>query len=197
MNKAILLEELKIKVSAANLPLKDTATNLVFGKGNSNAEIMILGEAPGANEDLQGIPFVGAAGKELDKLLNLINLTLDDIYVANILKYRPPNNRDPNPDEIRAHTPFLIEQIKIIQPKFIVTLGNYATKFVLADCVPNDMKKIGGITSLHGNVIVKNIEGLNVKVFPLYHPAAVIYRREWYKDLEADFLKLGELLKEA
>src|SRR3990167_2004068 len=96
-------------------PLKDAATNLVFGKGNPEAKILFIGEAPGANEDLQGLPFVGAAGKQLDSFLHMINLCIEDVYIANILKYRPPDNRPPNKDEIRTHTPFLIEQIKIIQ----------------------------------------------------------------------------------
>ncbi len=195
MEKQELLDCVKERILADDLPLKKSATNLVFGKGNPDAEIMLVAEAPGAQEDLQGIPFVGKAGKELDKLLHLIGLSLDDVYIANILKYRPPKNRDPNPEEIRTHTPFLIEQIKIIQPKILVTLGNYATKFVLADFVPENMKSISGIMQLHGVPMQKTIDGLSFTVVPLYHPAAVIYRREWYKDLENDFLKLREILK--
>src|SRR3989344_2923175 len=134
VDKSSLLEKLSKEVAQADLPLKETATTLVFGKGNPNTSILFIGEAPGKNEDLQGLPFVGAAGKLLDTMLKTIGLTIDDIYIANILKYRPPNNREPSKEEIIAHTPYLIEQIKIIQPKIIVTLGNYATKFVLSGC---------------------------------------------------------------
>lgn len=196
MDRIQALEELRLRTLKADLPLKDTATNLVFGKGNPHAEIMFIGEAPGEQEDLQGLPFVGKAGKELDKLLHLIELSLDDVYIANILKYRPPKNRDPNPEEIRTHTPYLIEQIMIIKPKVLITLGNYATKFVLADFNPDAMKSISGIVQLHGIPVEKTIDGVPCIVYPLYHPAAVIYRREWYKDLENDFLKLKDLLDE-
>ncbi|MFH1649267.1 MAG: uracil-DNA glycosylase [Candidatus Woesearchaeota archaeon] len=177
-------------------PLKDAATNLVFGKGNPEAKLMFIGEAPGKNEDLQGEPFVGQAGKQLDGLLNRIGLTLNDVYIANILKYRPPENRDPNPDEIRRHTPFLVEQIKAIKPKIIATLGNFSTKFVLADFNVDGMKAIGGITFLHGKPVEKTIDGLTFLVFPLYHPAACLYNRKLMPDLEHDFDELGKLLGE-
>jgi uracil-DNA glycosylase len=168
-------------------PLKDAAHNLVFGKGNPNAEILFIGEAPGEQEDLKGIPFVGSAGRELDKLLHSIGLTLDLVYVANILKYRPPNNRNPTDDEIRRHTPYLIEQIKIIQPKVIATLGNFATKFVLAKFNPDGMKSIGGITFLHGKAVDLEVDGLHFTVIPLYHPAAILYKPTLRQELEKDF----------
>ncbi|MEK6941217.1 MAG: uracil-DNA glycosylase [Nanoarchaeota archaeon] len=191
-DKLKILEE---KTRNADLPLKESAKNLVFGKGNPDAKIMLIGEASGANEDLQGIPFVGAAGKELDKLLRTIGLTIDDVYIANILKYRPPDNRNPSIEEIKTHTPYLIDQIKIIKPKIVVTLGNFSTKFIIANFKVDDMKKVSGITQLHGVPISKNIEGMEFKVFPMYHPAAVIYRRQLYTDLENDFLKLKELIQ--
>ncbi len=194
MDKIQALDSVRKRILAADLPLKNTAKNLVFGKGNPDAAILILGEAPGNNEDLQGMPFVGAAGKQLDKLLNLIGLTLDDVYIANILKYRPPENRDPLPAEMLLHTPYLVEQIKIIQPKVIVTLGNFATKFILADFTVEKMKSVGGIVTLHGKAIEKKIDGMQFIVYPVFHPAAVIYRREWYADLEKDFLNLKRLL---
>src|SRR3989344_3342514 len=131
-------------------PLKNSATNIVFGKGNPHAKIVFIGEAPGEQEDLQGIPFVGRAGKELDKLLHSIGLSLDDVYIANILKYRPPKNRDPLPDEIARHTPYLVEQIRIIKPTIIATLGNFSTKFVLAKFSCEHMKSIEGILTIHG-----------------------------------------------
>jgi uracil-DNA glycosylase len=188
MNNEYLLEELRKKVLAADLPLKEGATNLVFGKGNANAEIMFVGEAAGRNEDLQGIPFVGAAGKNLDKLLKEVGLTLDDIYITNILKYRPPENRGPLPEEIRAHTPWLIEQIKQIKPKVICSLGNYSTKFFMSEGNVDLMDKQPGITSVHGKVRFVNINGVNIKLIPLFHPAAIIYKRAliplWEKDME-------------
>ncbi len=195
MSKQEELDILKQKiVDNLECPLKDAATNLVFGKGNPDADILFIGEAPGAQEDLQGIPFVGKAGQQLDELLHSIGLSLDDVYIANILKYRPPENRDPKTDEIRSHTPYLIEQIKIIKPKLICTLGNFSTKFVLAKFDVDGMKKIQGISSLHGDPVDVQVDGLSFKVMPLYHPAAVIYRRAWKEDLEKDFLKIKDFL---
>src|SRR3989344_1546159 len=107
--------------------------NIVVGKGNLNADILFVGEAPGKNEDEQGLPFVGKAGKNLDELLAKVGLSLEDVYIANILKCRPPENRDPLPEEFKAHTPWLLHQIKEIKPKVICSLGNYATKFFLAE----------------------------------------------------------------
>ncbi|MBI4918979.1 uracil-DNA glycosylase [archaeon] len=169
------LEQLKQKTSEANLPLKESATNIVFGKGNPEAKIFFIGEAPGNNEDLQGLPFVGAAGKQLDQLLHMINLCIEDVYIANVLKYRPPENRNPNDEEIKTHTPFLIEQIKIIKPKVIVTLGNFSTKFILGNFSVEGMKKMAGITHLHGVPVEKELDGLKFLVFPMYHPAATLY----------------------
>ena len=194
MSKKEHLEVLKKSVSELSLPLKETATNIVFGKGNPEAKIVFIGEAPGANEDLQGEPFVGAAGKNLDKLLNLINLTIDDVYITNILKYRPPNNRNPNLEEIKSHTPYLVEQIKIIQPKFVCTLGNFSTKFVLAGFDADKMKKIAGITSLHGNISEVQLGTSVIKVFPLFHPAAMIYNRKLKDTIENDFFELQKHL---
>ncbi len=175
-------------------PLKDAATNLVFGKGNPDADIVFIGEAPGAQEDLQGVPFVGRAGRELDKLLRRISLTLNDVYICNILKYRPPQNRDPSMDEIRNHTPYLIQQLKIISPKIIVTLGNYATKFVLAGFDSEGMKKIAGITQLHGKKNHLVVDGVDFVIVPMYHPAAMLYNPKLRETVEKDFLVLAKLL---
>jgi DNA polymerase len=162
--------------------------NIVIGKGNLNADILFVGEAPGAKEDEQGLPFVGAAGKNLDNLLAKVGLSMDDVYIANILKCRPPENRNPLPEEIRAHTPWLIEQIKEIKPKIICSLGNYATKFFLANGDVDKMDSVQGITNLHGKVKVMNFLGLNIRLIPLFHPAAIIYNRKlldlWEKDME-------------
>ena len=162
--------------------------NVVIGKGNLNADILFVGEAPGRNEDEQGVPFVGAAGKNLDKLLNNVGLSLEDVYIANILKCRPPENRDPLPEEIKAHTPWLLEQIKKIKPRVVCSLGNYATKFFFAKGDVDEMKIQKGITSVHGNVKEIEMEGVRFKLIPLFHPAAIIYKRDllplWEKDLE-------------
>ncbi len=178
-------------------PLKDAAHSLVFGKGNARAAIMFIGEAPGEQEDLQGIPFVGAAGRELDKLLHTIGLTLDAVYIANILKYRPPDNRNPTDEEIVRHTPYLIEQIATIKPRIICTLGNFATKFVLARFNPQDMKKIGGISHLHGIPTTVSVNDLSFTVMPLYHPAAMLHNPKLRSVLHEDFQKMKKLLGES
>ncbi len=187
------LKELEEKIKKENLLLKDNAKNLVFGKGNPKADILFIGEAPGAKEDELGIPFVGASGKELDKLLQTIELSIEDVYIANILKYRPPSNRDPTTEEIENHTPYLLNQIDIIKPKVICTLGNYSTKFVLANFEVSKMKEIPGITKLHGKI--KQIRNYNV--FPIYHPAAMLYNPKLREVLKEDFLKLKDFLNQS
>ena len=194
MDKKEKLKAIEEEILSSDLPLKDTATNLVFGKGSENAQILFIGEAPGEKEDLEGIPFVGRAGQELNNLLESIGLNLDEVYIANILKYRPPKNRDPNPEEIRIHTPFLIKQIKTINPKIIATLGNYATKFVLAGFDEQRMKKVDGISKLHGKEQEVTINDAIVKVIPLYHPAAMLYKPALRKELEADFRIMNEII---
>jgi len=163
-------------------------TNIVVGKGNVNADILFVGEAPGKNEDLQGVAFVGAAGKNLDVLLEKVGLSLDDVYIANILKCRPPENRDPLPEEIKAHTPWLLKQIREMKPKVVCSLGNYATKFFLAGGNVDEMKRQPGISSVRGKVRRIEIDGLKIKLIPLFHPAAIIYKRQliddWEKDME-------------
>src|SRR3990167_10739951 len=150
--------------------------NIVIGKGNLKAGILFVGESPGRNEDEQGIPFVGAAGKNLDKLLNKVGLSIEDVYIVNILKCRPPENRNPLPEEIKAHAPWLIEQIKQIKPKVICSLGNYSTKFFLADGNIDVMDKMPGITQIHGKIKLIEFHGLKIKLIPLFHPAAIIYK---------------------
>jgi DNA polymerase len=188
MGKEELLKEVEEETRKADLPLKDTAINLVFGKGKAEVDILFVGEAPGRNEDEQGFPFVGIAGKNLDKLLHEVGLSLDDVYIANILKYRPPENRNPSPEEIKAHTPYLLKQIEVIKPKVICSLGNYATKFFLANGVVGEMDKQPGITSIHGKVRMIDFLGMKIKLIPLFHPAAIIYNRkliaDWDKDMQ-------------
>ncbi len=180
------LESLRRQVEACHAcPLWQGRTNVVFGAGNPQAHILIIGEAPGKNEDLQGEPFVGAAGKKLDALLEIADLARDDVFIANVLKCRPPSNRNPLPEEITACAPFLREQTRTINPEFIVTLGNFSTKFVL--------KTQLGITRLHGQLQHAG----RFKVFPIYHPAAAIYDRTKQQALEDDFRTLGRLVKES
>ena len=181
----IPLDELRAQVAACHAcPLADGRTQTVFGVGNPEARVLFIGEAPGKNEDLQGEPFVGAAGKYLNELLAIAGLRREDVFIANVLKCRPPGNRDPRPEEIETCTPFLREQTRTINPEFIVTLGNFATKFVL--------KTEMGITRLHGRLQ----QAGRFKVFPIYHPAAAIYDRTKMEALENDFATLGRLLKE-
>jgi len=170
--------------------------NIVVGGGNVDADILFVGEAPGRNEDLTGVPFCGAAGKNLDKLLDNVGLSRKDIYIANILKCRPPENRDPLDDEIREHTPWLLKQIKDMKPKVVCSLGNYATKFFMALGDVDLMKKQPGISQVHGRVQDIEIDGVRFKLIPLFHPAAIIYNRTkltplWEEDMQKvkDFLR--------
>lgn len=171
-----------------NTQICKNCKNIVVGKGNENADILFVGEAPGRKEDEQGLPFVGKAGKNLDDLLSKVGLSLENVYIANILKCRPPENRDPLPEEIKAHTPWLLKQIKDIKPKVICSLGNYSTKFFLANGDVDLMKLQPGITSVHGKVRNINFCGFSIKLIPLFHPAAIIYKREllplWEADME-------------
>ncbi|MEC4183934.1 uracil-DNA glycosylase [Adlercreutzia sp. R21] len=180
----ISLDELRAQVAACRqCPLCDGRTQTVFGVGDPAARVLIVGEAPGKNEDAQGEPFVGAAGKYLNELLAIAGLTRDEVFIANVLKCRPPSNRDPRPEEIQACTPFLREQTRTIDPEFIVTLGNFATKFILKTDV--------GITRLHGTLQRAG----RFKVFPIFHPAAALYDGSKREALENDFTTLGELLR--
>lgn len=157
-------------------------TNLVFGVGDPQARVMIIGEAPGKNEDLQGEPFVGAAGKYLNELLGYAGLKREDVYIANVLKCRPPGNRNPRVEEIQACAYYLREQTRTIDPAFIVTLGNFATKFIL--------KTETGITRLHGTLQRAG----KFQVFPVFHPAAALYDGSKREALANDFTTFGELL---
>ena len=195
MNKNDQLERVKQNIlNNLKCELKDQAKNLVFGKGNSNAKILFIGEAPGAKEDEQGIPFIGKAGKDLDKQLNKISLTIDDVYIANILKYRPPQNRDPSANEMISHTPYLVEQIKIIKPKIICTLGNFATKFIMSNANIQIMKKMPGVSEVHGQVQKIEFQGEKIKLFPIFHPSATIYRKIIKEEFQKDFIKLANEL---
>jgi DNA polymerase len=157
-------------------------TNLVFGAGNEKAEIVFVGEAPGYYEDKEGKPFVGQAGKLLDKLLDSIGLKREDVYIANVLKCRPPENRNPLPQEIETCKPYLFKQIEIIKPRVVCTLGNFATQTILE-------KKIG-ITKVRGEPVPVR----NFFVFPLFHPAAALHQNWVLEPLREDFRKLKEFV---
>ena len=166
--------------------LAEGRTQVVFGVGDSDADLMFVGEAPGFHEDQQGKPFVGQAGKLLDRLLAGIGLERDQVYIANVLKCRPPGNRDPQPDEIEACEGHLFRQIALIEPKVVATLGNFATKLLSG--------KPTGITRVHGAEQETTLGGRRVLLYPLYHPAAALYTPAMLKVLEADFARLPELL---
>jgi uracil-DNA glycosylase family 4 len=161
-------------------------TQVVFGSGDPAADLMFVGEAPGFHEDKQGLPFVGAAGKLLDQLLAGIGLTRPDVYVANVLKCRPPGNRDPMPDEIEACEAHLWRQIELIQPRVVATLGNFATKLLSG--------RPTGITRVHGQEQETTLGGSRVLLYPLYHPAAALYTPRMLDVLKSDFARLPELL---
>ena len=164
-------------------------TQVVFGSGHPHADLMFVGEAPGFHEDKQGVPFVGQAGKLLDKLLAGIGLTRSDVFVANVLKCRPPGNRDPQPDEIQACESHLWKQIELIQPNVVATLGNFATKLLSGRPL--------GITRVHGQEQETMLGGNRVLLYPLYHPAAALYTPRMLEVLEDDFRRLPELLGRA
>ncbi|MGC9064418.1 MAG: uracil-DNA glycosylase [bacterium] len=178
------LEELRSEVEdCTKCSLYKTRTKVVFGVGDTKAQLMMVGEAPGYYEDKKGEPFDGAAGKLLDEILESIGLKRDGIYISNVLKCRPPNNREPSPEEIVMCSPYLMEQISIISPKIIVTLGNHSTH-LLAEI---DL----GMTKIHGQVFDKG----SYLVLPTFHPAACLYHPEWLKLLREDFLKISKLLR--
>src|ERR687885_2623378 len=160
---------------------------VVFGNGNADADLMFVGEAPGAREDEQGLPFVGQAGRLLDRLLADIGLTRSDVFVCNTLKCRPPGNRDPLPQEIDNCQDYLLRQVELIQPRVVCTLGNFATKLLRGDAAT-------GITRLHGREEVRRIGPRTVRLYPLYHPAAALYTPAMLETLRADFVRIPELL---
>jgi uracil-DNA glycosylase len=166
--------------------LAATRNTVVFGSGNADADLMFVGEAPGKNEDEQGLPFVGQAGKLLDKLLDEIGLQRGDVFICNTLKCRPPGNRDPHPEEIENCQEYLLRQIELIEPRVICTLGNFATKLLRADPT--------GITRLHGREEVRTFGSRAVRLYPIFHPAAALYTPANVEVLRTDFARLPELL---
>jgi DNA polymerase len=184
-------EELKVLLQEARActrctQLASTRTTVVFGAGNADADLMFVGEAPGANEDKQGLPFVGQAGRLLDQLLEEIGLSRADVFIQNTLMCRPPGNRDPQPAEIQSCSGYLLRKIELVRPRVICTLGNFATKLLRDDPT--------GITRLHGRPEERQIGDLDVVLYPLFHPAAALYTPAMLETLRADFAGIPPLL---
>jgi DNA polymerase len=167
--------------------------NAVPGEGNPESPVMFIGEAPGQSEDIKGKPFVGAAGKFLETLLSEIDLSRDDVFICNIVKCRPPRNREPMPNEIQTCTPYLDRQMRIIKPKFIVTLGNHSTAYIFSKAnLP-----FGGITKAHGKFYQATILNMQITIFPTFHPAAALYSAKYKETLQRDFQLLKTSLGHA
>lgn len=180
------IEEIKKEVlNCKKCPLYKTRTHPVVGEGSLKARVMFIGEAPGANEDATGRPFCGAAGKILDELLSEVGIKREEVYITNILKDRPPGNRPPRTEEIKACTPYLERQIEIIKPKAICTLGNFATSFIFKKFGIED--KLQGISKIHGQVFVAGDLFTRLKIIPLYHPAVATYNIKMKEILKEDF----------
>jgi uracil-DNA glycosylase family 4 len=187
MDEQKSLKALNVRMEAScTCTLKSTATQAVPGEGNPDADIMFIGEAPGKKEDEQGVPFVGASGKFLAEMLATINLKREDIYITNIVKYRPPDNRDPLPSEVLACEEWLHEQIKIIRPKVIVTLGRHAMEHF----IPGQK-----ISEVHGQSFTQTLPDIGTQTFfVLYHPAAALYNGSLRQTLIADFQKIPKVV---
>jgi DNA polymerase len=186
---AALREYAELTSSCTKCALSQGRTQVVFGSGNPDADLMFVGEAPGFHEDQQGIPFVGQAGKLLDRLLEGIGMSRADVMIVNVLKCRPPGNRDPLPEEIASCEPHLFRQIELIEPKLVATLGNFATKLLSG--------KPAGITRVHGHPQEVSLGARSVLLYPLYHPAAALYTPSMLQVLEEDFARIPELLERA
>ena len=189
MSKQSQLDQIAADIREKNIcpDLAEQATNLVMGDGNLDSEIVFIGEAPGKNEDLQGLPFVGAAGKFLNEMLAAAGLERKDVYITNIVKYRPPNNRDPLPEEKAAFWPYLLKQLQIINPKVVITLGRHSMEYFLPDM------KIGQI---HGQPKRIQFGGHKIVIMPLFHPAAALYNGSLRQTLIDDFLKVPAVIKQ-
>lgn len=184
MDKPHQLDKLKNQIlKNPNLPFKETANNLVFGEGNSTPKVLFLGEAPGRFEDLSGRPFVGPAGKLLDKLLESIGLKRGDVFITSVLMYRPPKNRDPKPDEIESFKPYLDQLIKILDPEVIVTLGRFSLNKFLTDVK---------ISKVHGKPQKINWQRKQITIVPIYHPAAALRSTKLKNTLFEDFKILSQ-----
>ena len=182
-----LVELFKEVKDCSKCPLHETRTKAVFGAGNADADLMFVGEAPGAEEDRSGLPFVGRAGQLLNQMLGEIGLARDDVFIANVLKSRPPGNRDPQPEEIAACEPYLWEQVRLIEPRVVCTLGNFATKLLSGSQT--------GITKVRGTPQVHELGGRTVFLLPIFHPAAALRTPSVKEQLRGDFATIPELLR--
>ena len=184
MSKKGLLDAVaKEVIVCVKCPLSKNRKNAVPGEGNPESQIMLIGEAPGQSEDIEGKPFVGAAGRFVETLLSEIGLSRDDIFICNIVKCRPPRNREPHLTEIQACTPYLDRQIKIIKPKLIVTLGNYSTAYIFSKAnLP-----FNSITQVRGKFYHTTILDMQITIFPTFHPAAALYSAKYKEMLQRDF----------
>jgi DNA polymerase len=187
-SKQQLLDQIKADILKKNIcpDLAKTVTNLVMGDGNIDADIVFIGEAPGKNEDEQGLPFVGAAGKFLNEMLAAAGMDRSDVFITNIVKYRPPNNRDPSPEEKKAFWPYLLKQLQVIEPKVVITLGRHSMEYFLPDM------KIGQI---HGEAQQIQFGDHKIVVVPLYHPAAALYNGSLRQTLIDDFLQVPKVIE--
>jgi len=167
-------------------PLSETRTNVVFGSGDADANLMFVGEAPGAEEDRQGLPFVGRAGALLTELLEGIGMTREEVWITNVLRCRPPGNRDPQPVEIESCQPYTYRQVELIEPRVVATLGNFATKLLTGSRV--------GITKVRGTPQLREVGSRTVFLMPLLHPAAALRTPSLVETLREDFAKLAELI---
>ena len=183
--KQASLEQIEADILTQNIcpDLATTAKHLVMGDGHPNADIVFIGEAPGKNEDVQGKPFVGASGKLLNEMLDSIGLQRDDVYITNIVKYRPPNNRDPLPAEKQAFLPFLVRQLEVIDPKMVVTLGRHSMEYFLPE---------HKISDIHGQPQQIVVQERSITLMPLYHPAAALYNGSMRATLMSDFARIKE-----
>lgn len=189
MDKQRQLDTLQQKILDADVcpGLRAQATQLVMGGGNPDADIVFIGEAPGKNEDEQGLPFVGAAGKFLNEMLAVADMSRDDIYITNIVKYRPPGNRDPLPEEKKAFWPYLLKQIEIIQPQIVVTLGRHSMEYFL----PGQL-----ISKIHGEPQRIRFDDNTLVIVPLYHPAAALYNGSLRQTLIDDFIRMPAIIED-
>ena len=189
MDKQRQLDTLQQKILDADVcpGLRAQATQLVMGGGDPDADIVFIGEAPGKNEDEQGLPFVGAAGKFLNEMLAAADMSRDDIYITNIVKYRPPGNRDPLPEEKKAFWPYLLKQIEIIQPQIVVTLGRHSMEYFL----PGQL-----ISKIHGEPQRIRFDDNTLVIVPLYHPAAALYNGSLRQTLIDDFIRMPAIIED-
>lgn len=183
-----LVELFRAAEKCTMCPLHEDRITVVFGAGDADADLMFVGEAPGAEEDRLGMPFVGRSGGVLDQLLEGIGIARDDVFIANVVKCRPPENRDPSAAEIETCSPYLERQIELVQPRLICTLGNFATKLLSADN--------SGITKVHGQVTPTTFGSMEIVLYPMFHPAAALRSLSYAEGLREDFKRIPSLLGE-